>query len=336
MLTSDLYYDLPQELIAQTPVEPRDSSRLMVVDRHSETILHKYFHDLPEFLSARDLLVANDSRVIPARLTGRKPSGGKVELLLLRKLDDTHWRGLVGGRHVTDVLLDLAGDMMITAHVAPATAEEDWLITFTQPVEPLLERTGKMPLPPYIHAHLDDQERYQTVYARVSGSAAAPTAGLHFTARLIEQLAQKGIDFRFVTLHVGLDTFRPISEERVEDHKIHTEWCELPLDTAIAITKRKEEGGRVIAIGTTSVRVLESAALQNPAGATSGFTGLFITPGYQFRTVDALITNFHLPKSTLLAMLGAFMGIDLMWKAYCEAIKERYRFYSFGDAMLVL
>lgn len=339
MLTSELDYDLPAELIAQIPVEPRDNSRLMVIDRMSAVISHRLFRDLPQLLHPNDLLVANDSRVIAARLYGRKPSGGKVELLLLRKLDSTHWRGLVGGRNVHEVLLMLPGQQTITAQVQYDADADDWMIAFPCPIEPFMDKLGTMPLPPYIHEHLADPERYQTVYAKVTGSAAAPTAGLHFTPTLIQRLQAAGVAFGFVTLHVGVDTFKPISEDTVETHRIHSEWCELPEETATAIEDARSRRGRVVAVGTTSARVLESAALHNADRTCKTYRGdtqLYITPGYAFGAVDAMITNFHLPRSTLLAMVGAFAGTELMWTAYREAIREHYRFYSFGDAMLIL
>jgi S-adenosylmethionine:tRNA ribosyltransferase-isomerase len=341
MLTNELDYHLPSDLIAQIPVEPRDSSRLLVVNRSEQSITHHIFNELPELLHANDLLVANDSRVIPARVYGQKPTGGKVELLLLRKLDELTWCGLVGGRNVTDIHLAIPNGRKLHATVELTEDDSDWLIHFDQPIEPYLGDIGAMPLPPYIHESLDDPARYQTIYARISGSAAAPTAGLHFTPRLIESLSKHGIDMAFVTLHVGLDTFKPISEAYVEEHRIHSEWCELPNGTSESIRQTQISGGRIIAVGTTSARVLESAAGAGQDGTLllkpyTGFTQLYITPGYHFALVDAIITNFHLPKSTLLAMIGAFMGLDLMRKAYDEAIRERYRFYSFGDVMLIL
>ena len=339
MLTSELDYNLPSDLIAQTPVEPRDMSRLMVIDRATRSISHHHFNELDKLLYKGDLLVANDSRVIPARLYGSKPSGGKVELLLLRKLDGLTWRGLVGGRNVSEV--DLMANTGVKIKVAVELSQDngDWLLRFNVPIDPYLDSLGAMPLPPYIHTRLDDPTRYQTVYARISGSAAAPTAGLHFTPRLIESLAQSAIDLAFVTLHVGLDTFKPISEDSIEEHKIHSEWCELPGTTAEAIRAARAHGRRVVAVGTTSARVLETAGERSDSqtpSAFSGFTRLYITPGYHFKVVDAMITNFHLPRSTLLAMIGAFMGLDLLRAAYQEAVQLRYRFYSFGDAMLIL
>lgn len=339
MLTSELDYNLPPDLIAQTPVEPRDASRLMVIDRATGSIAHHHFYELDKLLHEHDLLVANDSRVIPARLYGTKPSGGKVELLLLRKLDALTWRGLVGGRNVSTVELVVHTGRSIQVDVEMSQDDGDWLLRFSEPIDPYLESLGAMPLPPYIHTRLDDPTRYQTVYARISGSAAAPTAGLHFTPGLIGKLAQSNVDLAFVTLHVGLDTFKPISEDVVEEHKIHGEWCGLPDETANAIRTTRLRGRRVVAVGTTSARVLETAGVYSNShtpAAFSGFTRLYITPCYSFKVVDAMITNFHLPKSTLLAMIGAFMGLDLLRLAYQEAMQLRYRFYSFGDAMLIL
>jgi len=344
MLTSELDYDLPSELIAQHPIEPRDASRLMVIHRNTGAIEHCHFYDLPHYLQAGDLLVANHSRVIPARLMGRKPTGGKAELLLLRKLAQTQWLALVGGRNVRKIIFDQTPEVTVTVLAANSNNPER-VIQFSQPIEPFLEQLGTMPLPPYIQSRLNDPGRYQTVYAAVAGSAAAPTAGLHFTPTLIDTLHKQKVDMAWVTLHVGLDTFKPIDEAVVEQHAIHSEWVELPAPTFAAITKTKAQQRRVVAIGSTSVRVLEAVA--NGAVETqvspnldtksiAGFTRFYITPGYQFKTVDAIITNFHLPRSTLLAMMGAFIGIELMKTAYAEAIRERYRFYSFGDAMLIL
>ena len=344
MLTSELDYDLPSELIAQHPIEPRDASRLMVIYRNTGAIEHRHFYDLPHYLQAGDLLVANHSRVIPARLMGRKPTGGKAELLLLRKLDPTQWLALVGGRNVKQIIFDQTPEVTVMVLAADSNNPER-VIQFSQPIEPFLEQLGTMPLPPYIQSRLNDPGRYQTVYAAVTGSAAAPTAGLHFTPTLIDTLHNQAVDMAWVTLHVGLDTFKPIDEAVVEQHAIHSEWVELPAPTFGAITKTKAQQRRVVAIGSTSVRVLEAVA--NGAVETqvspnldtrgiAGFTRFYITPGYQFKTVDAIITNFHLPRSTLLAMMGAFMGVELMKTAYAEAIRERYRFYSFGDAMLIL
>ncbi len=344
MHISELDYELPPELIAQHPVEPRDASRLLVCDRATQTHQHRHFYDLPEFLRSGDLLVANDTSVINARVHGRKPTGGKVEVLLLRKLDEVTWEALVGGRNVRQIAFPGTGDgKQISAEVVERPGETVFIVRFSEPIEPYLDVLGETPLPPYIHEQIRDPARYQTIYARVAGSAAAPTAGLHFTPQLLERIQAMGVRIAFVTLHVGLDTFKPIEEETVEAHKIHTEWCALPLATAEAINEAHAKGRRVIAVGTTSARVLESGA-SAPSQASghplvqpfSGFTSLYITPGYEWKVVDALITNFHLPRSTLLAMISAFMGMDFMRRTYTLAIRERYRFYSFGDAMLIL
>lgn len=351
MHISELDYELPPELIAQHPVEPRDTSRLLVCDRATQTHQHRHFYDLPEFLHPGDLLVANDTSVINARLHGHKPTGGKVEVLLLRKRDEVTWEALVGGRNVRQIAFSATGNdgKQISAEVVERSGEAVFIVRFSEPIEPYLDVLGETPLPPYIHERLTDPSRYQTVYARVAGSAAAPTAGLHFTPQLIERIQGMGVRIAFVTLHVGLDTFKPIEEERVESHKIHTEWCELPPATAEAINEARATGGRIIAVGTTSARVLETWGAESRELAVSerlptphfppayrGFTSLYITPGYRWKVVDALITNFHLPRSTLLAMIGAFMGMDFMRRTYALAIRERYRFYSFGDAMLIL
>jgi len=363
--TREFDYELPPELIAQTPVEPRDASRLMVVHRDTGRIEHRIFRDIGEYLRPGDLLVCNQSRVIPARLFARKvPTGGKVELLLLSKRGDATWEVLVKGRKVRpgQRLAVGEGERRVEAEVLEVTLAGGRLLHFQRPIEPLLDELGVIPLPPYIHQPLRDAERYQTVYARVRGSVAAPTAGLHFTPELMQRLQERGIRFVFVTLHIGLDTFRPVTEEHVEEHRIHTEECELSREVAEEINRAKREGRRVVAVGTTSVRVLETAGLRalNTKGTKakgtntkdtntkdtkakgtkvvpfSGPTDLFIYPGFQFRVVDALITNFHLPRSTLLMLVAAFASRDLILRAYQEAIRERYRFYSFGDAMLIL
>jgi len=353
MKTTDLDYTLPEELIAQTPVEPRDSSRLLVLHRADGHLEHRIFRDIGAYLRPGDLLVANESRVIPARLFGHKePGGGKIEVLLLHKLQDTQWQCLVGGARTrigTRLRLDQHGaPSSLTAEVIAAGERGERTLAFSEPVEPYLDTLGVMPLPPYIHEPLRDPERYQTVYAHTLGSAAAPTTGLHFTPELLFALREQGVDLAFVTLHVGLDTFRPINEDNIEAHRIHTEWASLSLPVAEQINRAKVMGGRVIAVGTTSVRVLETAArhglLQTPDGTCpwrpiapyAGFTDLYITPGFNFRVVDALITNFHLPKSTLLALVMAFAGIENIRRAYAEAIAQRYRFFSFGDAMLIV
>ena len=353
MKLSELHYDLPPELIAQEGVEPRDSSRLLVINRESGELEHRIFNEILAYLRPGDLLVANESRVIPARLFGFKiPTGGKVELLLLRQLDETRWRCLVGGartRQGTAIRLHKDGTPSeVEAEIVAVGQRGERELQFSTPVEPYLEELGVMPLPPYIHQELDDPERYQTIYAHTPGSAAAPTAGLHFTPELLLSLRNKGIELAFVTLHVGLDTFRPISEELVEEHQIHREWVSLRPEVAAQINQTKLQGGRVIAVGTTSVRVLETAARQGlgqspdsscPWRAVApyeGFTELYLIPGAKFRVVDALITNFHLPESSLLALVMAFAGPDLIRRAYAEAIRERYRFYSLGDACLML
>lgn len=348
MKTSDFDYELPLELIAQTPVTPRHASRLMVVERATGAITHRHFYEIVEYLRPGDLLVANDSRVIPARMYGHKvPTGGKVEVLLLAKRGERLWEALTRGKRLvpgTVIALDAAeGTPALTCRVVEVTEAGSRLLEFDQPVEPRLEKIGIIPLPPYIHVPLQDRERYQTVYAKVNGSVAAPTAGLHFTPELMEQVRKLGAEFAFVTLHIGLDTFRPVQEEEVEQHRIHTEWCTLPAETAERINAARREGRRIIAVGTTSVRVLETggklAAEQGSGAAVVPFTGqtdLFIYPGFTFRVVDAMITNFHLPRSTLLMLVSAFAGRELILRAYQEAVRLRYRFYSFGDAMLIL
>jgi S-adenosylmethionine:tRNA ribosyltransferase-isomerase len=333
--TSDFDYDLPPELIAQTPLEPRDAARLLQLDRSSGTVGHFHFYDLPDLLRPGDLLVANESRVIPARIFARKAkTGGAVEILLLRRLDAVTWQALLRSHHVhvgtwIEVRPDLAAEVIEMA----ATGER--VLRFTQPIDARLNELGEMPLPPYIHTPLPDPERYQTVYSHTPGSAAAPTAGLHFTPRLLAQLRDRDIHLIYVTLHVGLDTFKPVETEDIEQHHIHTEYMELTAETAARIRLAKDEGRRVIAVGTTSVRVLESLGEQG-VSAFAGDTRLFIYPGFKFCVVDGLITNFHLPRSSLLMLVAAFAGKAQIDRAYAEAIEQRYRFYSFGDAMLIL
>jgi S-adenosylmethionine:tRNA ribosyltransferase-isomerase len=340
MQTSDFDYELPQELIGQTPVEPRDASRLLVLDRKTNEIVHTYFYRLRDYLRAGDMLVMNETRVIPARLFGRKqPGGGKVELLLLRRLDQTRWEVLVGGKGLKPgVRVRLEGDQQVEILSSLDGARRE--VRFEAPIEPYLSQIGHTPLPPYIHTPLSDPERYQTIFASQPGSAAAPTAGLHFTEGLLDQLRNQGILFSWVTLHVGLDTFAPVHEETPQAHRIHSEWCHLSPQTATGINQARKAGGRIIAVGTTSVRTLESAANNAEAGETvaafSGDTNLFILPGYHFRAVDALITNFHLPRSTLIMLVSAFAGRERILETYQAAMRERYRFYSFGDAMLIL
>jgi S-adenosylmethionine:tRNA ribosyltransferase-isomerase len=337
--TSDFDYNLPPEFIAQTPVEPRDSSRLLVLNRKSGEIEHAIFSDLGNYLQAGDVLVINETRVIPARIYAHKiPSGGKVELLLLRRIAALQWEALVGGKGLkTGIKVQLERGPQ--AEITAVFDGPRRMLRFSEPIEPYLERIGHVPLPPYIHTPLSDPERYQTVYAHQPGSAAAPTAGLHFTPELIASLKQKGIGFVNVTLHVGLDTFAPVTESEPEEHKIHTEWCQLTPAAALLINQAHHANHRVIAVGTTSVRTLESAARQAAPGDVvapyEGATDLFILPGYKFRAVDALITNFHLPKSTLIMLVSAFAGRERILHAYEVAKDSSYRFYSFGDAMLI-
>jgi S-adenosylmethionine:tRNA ribosyltransferase-isomerase len=334
--TTDFDYDLPPERIAQTPLEPRDASRLLVLDRKTGAVQHAVFREISTFLHPGDLLVLNQTRVIPARLFGHKvPSGGKVELLLLRREDGNIWEALIGGKGmIPGKRLQIEGGP--EAEIVAALEGARRLVRFSEPVEAFLSLAGHMPLPPYIHTHLDDPERYQTVFARQPGSAAAPTAGLHFTSGLLEHLQAQGVGVAYVTLHVGLDTFLPVSEDSPEEHVIHSEWCHLSLQTAQAIQAARARGGRIIAVGTTSVRTLESAAA--PDGLVREFEGstrLFILPGYSFQVVDAMITNFHLPRSTLIMLVSAFAGRENILVAYQLAIQDGYRFYSFGDAMLI-
>jgi S-adenosylmethionine:tRNA ribosyltransferase-isomerase len=336
MKTSDFDYHLPESSIAQTPAEPRDSSRLLVLHRDTGEVEHRIFRDIGEYLRPGDLLVLNQTRVIPARIYARKETGGRVELLLLRRRDELTWEALVGGKGLrVGKAVRVEGGPQ--AEIIEILDGSERLIKFSEPIEPYFSTVGNVPLPPYIHEKLTDPERYQTVYAREPGSAAAPTAGLHFTPRLLEELQSKGVKIAYVTLHVGLDTFAPVTEDNPQEHKIHTEWCELPQETAELINEIKRTGGRVVAVGTTSVRTLESAAsLQSPVSSFTGPTSLYILPGYEFKVVDGMITNFHLPRSTLLMLVGAFAGRERILETYQTAIREGYRFYSFGDAMLIL
>jgi S-adenosylmethionine:tRNA ribosyltransferase-isomerase len=348
---SDFDYPLPPEFIAQEPLEPRDAARLLVLDRAAGTVRHAVFREVGDFLAPGDLLVFNDTRVIPARLFAEKErSGGRVEILLLRRLEPRTWEALVGGKRVRPGTRLILGEHLSGIHPGPdrygngvgAEIIRDLggprrVIRFAEPISPRLAALGSTPLPPYIHAPLRDPERYQTVYARDPGSAAAPTAGLHFTPELLERLRARGLRSAFVTLHVGLDTFAPITEADAAAHAIHAEWICVPEEAAAAVRRARAEGRRVIAVGTTSARALESAAAgEGGVSAFEGDTRLYITPGHRFRAVDALITNFHLPHSTLLVMVSAFAGREKILAAYEEAKRERYRFYSFGDAMLIL
>ena len=343
MKTSDFDYHLPESSIAQTPAEPRDSSRLLVLHRDSEQVEHRIFRDLSLLLQPNDLLVLNRTRVIPARIFAKKETGGRVELLLLRHRDELTWEALVGGKglRVGKLVFVENGPQ---AEIIEILEGSERLIKFSEPIEPYFPKVGNVPLPPYIHEKLSDPERYQTVYSRDVGSAAAPTAGLHFTPQLLDELKEKGVKAAYVTLHVGLDTYAPVTEENSEEHKIHTEWCELSQETADLINQTKQNGGRVIAVGTTSVRTLESAAIVNRKSEIKnveiasfiGPTNIFILPGYQFQVVDAMITNFHLPRSTLLMLVSAFAGREKILETYNIAIQEGYRFYSFGDAMFIV
>uniref|UniRef100_A0A7C4Q363 S-adenosylmethionine:tRNA ribosyltransferase-isomerase n=1 Tax=Bellilinea caldifistulae TaxID=360411 RepID=A0A7C4Q363_9CHLR len=339
MRTSDFDYHLPPERIAQHPIEPRHNARLLVLNRQSGEMEHRHFYELPEYLNDRDVLVINQTRVIPARIYGIKPTGGKVEILLLRRESERVWEALIGGKKVGagTVIQLVDGPRAVIEAVLDGARR---LVRFEMEIEPYLEKKGQVPLPPYIHEKLENPERYQTVFARLPGSAAAPTAGLHFTPELIGRLEQKGVRFARITLHVGLDTFAPVNEEDPREHAIHSEWCELDEEAARLINSARAEGGRVVAVGTTSVRTLESAALNASAGQVvapfSGRTRLFILPGYSFRAVDAMITNFHLPRSTLLMLVSAFAGRERILNAYQEAMRLEYRFYSFGDAMLIV
>lgn len=338
MKTELFHYDLPPELIAQVPLETRHDSRLLVYSREQNNITHSRFKEISQFMRAGDVMVLNNTRVIPARLFAQKSTGGKVEVLLLKKIDDCEWQVLVGGKRMTCGKILVFGNGM-NAEIVEQLEGAERVLRFDGPVEALLSELGQMPLPPYIHQPLKDPERYQTVYAQVPGSAAAPTAGLHFTEELMHLLSAKGILFTQVLLHVGLDTFAPVTEKEIEEHKIHTEWCQISPQAAQIINLAKEEGRRVVAVGTTSVRTLESAAELTSQGSRvrniSQPTSLFIYPGYQFKIVDAFITNFHLPQSTLLMLVSAFAGLENIQRCYREAIQEKYRFYSFGDAMLL-
>ncbi len=340
MKTHDFWYDLPEELIAQTPLQQRDSSRLLHLNRATGQVTHRHFYDILDYLQPGDCLVMNDSRVLPARLLGHRPTGGAVEVLLLRDLGDKKWECLCKpGRKMQVGSEVIFGNGELTATVVEVKDDGNRIVEFHYDgiFLEVLERLGKMPLPPYIKEELADQERYQTVYSREVGSAAAPTAGLHFTNELLEKIRQMGVKTAFVTLHVGLGTFRPVKAEEITDHHMHAELCMLSEETAALLNETKASGGRVICVGTTSCRTLES--LVNPDGifeAKSKWTEIFIYPGYTFKAMDGLITNFHLPESTLVMLVSAFAGREHVLNAYKEAVKERYRFFSFGDAMCIL
>lgn len=354
MHIDDFDYDLPESFIAQHPLESRDSSRLMHVDRAKRQIHHHVFRDITQLIHPGDVLVMNTTRVIPARLPAKRAdTGGKLELLMLRNMGDQRWQVLVGGKRApvgTQITFD---DSTITAEVIEELAGAERVVLFSDSPDPLLQTSGQTPLPPYIHTRLEDDERYQTVYSREEGSAAAPTAGLHFTDELLQRLHNKGVQFARCTLHIGLDTFQPVRVEDIREHHIHSEYAELTPENATIINRAKQAGGRIIAVGTTTARTLESAAILNAGGdpaqpssvplpppdtPVTGFaqdTRLYIYPGYQWRAVDALITNFHLPKSTLLMMISSFAGREFILQAYETAKQEQYRFFSFGDAMFI-
>ena len=339
MKKSDFYFDLPEELIAQTPIPERDHSRLLVMSKETGEIEHKHFFDLPDYLREGDCLVLNDSRVLPARLLGCRGSGGGVELVLLRDLGEGKWECLSRpGRKTKPGTELIFGDGELKATVLEVTEGGNRIVQFRYEgiFLEVLERLGKMPLPPYIKAELQDAERYQTVYSRELGSAAAPTAGLHFTEALLDQIRAKGVKICTVTLHVGLGTFRPVKEDEIEDHEMHSEFCIIPEETARIVTETKKGGGRIVAVGTTSCRTLESFSREDGTlDASSGWTNIFIYPGYRFKCIDALVTNFHLPESTLIMLVSALAGRDKILNAYRTAVEERYRFFSFGDAMFI-
>lgn len=341
METKDFYYDLPKELIAQTPVEPRDASRLLVLDRHTEAIEHRHFRDILDYLNPGDCLILNDSRVLPARLYGTKEgTGAQVEFLLLTHREQDIWETLAGpGKKAKPGSRFTFGDGSLQCEVLDVLKDGNRLVKFEYEGNffSILDQIGQMPLPPYITQKLENKERYQTVYSRELGSAAAPTAGLHFTPELLEEVKEKGISVGFVTLHVGLGTFRPVSADNIQDHKMHFEHYTLSQETADLINRTKQQGGRVIGVGTTSCRTLESiASKMGHIQASEDWTDIFIYPGYEFKVLDGLITNFHLPESTLIMLVSAFAGYDSAMHAYQTAVQEKYRFFSFGDAMLIL
>ena len=339
MNISDFDYFLPEKQIAQVPADPRDSSRMMVLSPKTQTIDHRHFYQLDEYLMDGDVLIFNDTRVIPARLVGvRQPTGGKAEVFLLRQLERDRWEVLVKPGKKMRVGSVITFGYELSCEVLAHTDFGGRIVKFSYEgiFEEILDRLGTMPLPPYIHETLQDPERYQTIYSREKGSAAAPTAGLHFTESLMDRLRKKGVHLGFVTLHVGLGTFRPVQVDEIEDHVMHSEFYSIPTETADLIRMAKQEGRRVVAVGTTSIRTLESAAVDHGMiEAKQGWTNIFIYPGYQFKIVDAVITNFHLPKSTLIMLVSAFAGREFTLQAYQTAVEENYRFFSFGDAMLI-
>ena len=340
MKTSDFNFELPQELIAQTPIEKRDASRLLVLDKNSGAWEHRHFYDLPDYLHKGDCLILNDSRVLPARLLGQRlPGGGACEVLLLIDRGDKTWECLVRpGKHLRRGARLSFGDGELTAEVTEVLEGGNRLVKFNYEgiFLEVLDRLGKMPLPPYIKEELQDRERYQTVYSKVVGSAAAPTAGLHFTEELLQKVQKMGVKVGYVTLHVGLGTFRPVKEDDITDHLMHSEYCVIPQETADLINETKKNGGRVICVGTTSCRTVESwAGEDGTMRASAGWTNIFIYPGYKFKAIDCLITNFHLPESTLVMLVSALAGREHVLHAYEVAVQEKYRFFSFGDAMFI-
>lgn len=339
MKTSDFYFDLPEEQIAQVPLKDRTSSRLMVLDKKTGETKHQHFYDIIDYLNEGDCLVLNDTRVIPARLIGARPSGGKVEFLLLTRKDEKRWEVLVKPGKKARVGDEIIfGEGILKAKVEEVIEDGNRIVSFEYEgiFEEVLDRLGEMPLPPYIHEKLEDKERYQTVYSKHEGSAAAPTAGLHFTKELLEKIKEKGIKIAYVTLHVGLGTFRPVKVDDILEHEMHSEFYQIDEENATIINETKKAGGRIISVGTTSTRTLESNADENGMiSARSGWTKIFIYPGYQFKCIDALITNFHLPESTLIMLVSALAGREHVLAAYNEAVKEGYRFFSFGDAMFI-
>ena len=341
MKTQDFYFDLPQELIAQTPIEQRDASRLLVLPKEEGALAHRHFYDLTDYLREGDCLILNDSRVLPARLLGQRlPGGGACEVLLLIDRGEKVWECLVRpGKRLKKGAKVSFGDGVLTGEIVDELPDGNRLVRFDYEgiFLEVLDKLGKMPLPPYIKAELQDRERYQTVYSRVVGSAAAPTAGLHFTPELLEKVQAMGVNLGYVTLHVGLGTFRPVKEENILDHDMHSEYCVIPPETAELINRTKANGGRVICVGTTSCRTVESwAGEDGHMEAAAGWTKIFIYPGYRFKVLDGLITNFHLPESTLLMLVSALAGRERILEAYKEAVEEQYRFFSFGDAMLIM
>lgn len=339
MKKSDFDFYLPEELIAQTPLEKRDGSRLLVLDKESGAMDHRHFYDLPEYLRVGDCLVLNNSRVLPARLIGTRPGGGAVELVLLRDLGEGRWECLSRPGRKTKPGTELSfgsGELKATVEAVAEGGNRIVKFDYQGIFLEVLERLGKMPLPPYIKEELQDPERYQTVYSRELGSAAAPTAGLHFTNELLEKIQAMGVKVCYVTLHVGLGTFRPVKEDEIENHEMHSEFCIIPEDTARTVTETKQNGGRIVAVGTTSCRTLESFAKDDGTlEASSGWTDIFIYPGYSFKCIDALVTNFHLPESTLIMLVSALAGREHILNAYRTAVEEKYRFFSFGDAMFI-